>query len=735
MTKSTTRKRTPPRRRNRANSVDAKIQQAISLQKAGELDRAKELYCNVLSTHPEHGDAWHFLGMALYSAAAYPNALECLQNARTLLGDRADLMSNLSLIYRAMGDFDQAKEVLSRVIASDPNNVGARNNLGVLLLEHGRIDKAEKQFKRILQIDERAEQAEMNLANCWLKQNRLRDAEQLYRKLIARDEANLSAYGNLGECLRRQCKWEESLEVLELVAERCPKDLVSQLTLSRTLANLGRYPEAARRLEKLIAEQPDYAKAHHYLGTIALALGDLPKAESEVRQALNIDPNDAHAFCSLGQIYNESEQRDYAIECFTRALELDPTQSESHSCLLYFMCGDPSMSPAALQQEHERWAEKYCSVQSVEYHNNCKDPNRRLRIGYASGDFREHPAAIFFEPLLRLCDGGNFETFCYSESGLRDDVTAKLKSMSDHWRETLGYSDQQVAKQIMDDEIDILVDLAGHTTGNRLTALAYKPAPIQISWLGYPNTTGMKAIDFCLTCEIQNPLDEPSYHSEQLIRIPGGSFSYAPPENAPAISELPAKRNGHITFGSLHRPFKISTSTHDLWAAAMKACPDARLLAFHTRFSDCLKAELTDALVERGIDAERIEVRSDFSGDSFLEVYNEIDIGLDATPWAGGTTTMGALWMGVPVIGFFGNSRPSRGTAGIVHHLGKPEWIARDIDDYASKVGKLAAEIDELERLRQSLRGITSSSVANEQRFVTELEKAYRSVWKNWCDT
>lgn len=715
-------------------AIAAKIEVAIALQKAGELEQAKAIYCDVLASDPHHCDAWHLLGMTLYSAGAYESALECLEKARALLGDHPEVIGNMALVYHAAGDFEQALEMLRFVVQSEPANANARNNLGVFLLENGRFREAETQLAKTLEIQPDFDQAGMNLANCWVRQNRLHDAEQLYDELLRKNPDDLDVLGNLGECYRRQCKWDAALDVLQQVVRLRPDDLVSQITYARTLVNLGRLEDAAERFEALVNEYPHCAKARHYLGTVLLEQDDVTGAVREIKRALEMTPDDAHALCSLGFAYIQSDRRADAAECFQAALKIDPSMSGAHGCLLYLMSGDPAFSPERVFEEHVRWGEIHGNVAQLAAHKNTRDPARRLRIGYASADFCEHAVASFFEPLLRLRNRDHFEIYCYYESGVEDHITAQMKAEADHWRVTFGRSDQQVARQILDDQIDILVDLAGHTVGNRLPALAYKPAPVQISWLGYPNTTGLKAIDYCLTCDVQNPVGEPTLHTEDLIRIPGGSFCFAPPKNAPDVFDLPASHNGFVTFGSLHRPFKISSYTQDLWAAALKACPNARLLAFNTYFNESLKTELRNALVQRGVDAERIEIRNTYRGESYLETYREIDIGLDATPWAGGTTTMEALWMGVPVIGYYGNNRPSRGTAGIVHHLGHPDWIARTKDEYSARLSQLASDLPELVRIRQTLREQTRNTIADEQRFVTELEQAYRKVWKRWCD-
>lgn len=729
-------------------ALNQQLDNAIKLQQAGQLEAAKNIYCEVIAKDPTNANAWHLLGMTLYSGGIYPDAIECLQKAIAFSGESPTLLGHLALIEHASDNSLHAIALLNKAIELDPDNTELVNNLGVLLLELGQLKEAQAKFEIVLKRQPEFTQASMNLANCLVRQNQLYDAEAIYRQLLERieslsetsggsveDENKLDILGNLGECLRRQCRLNESIEVLNQVIKARPNDLVSRLTHARSFVKLGQHQEAKELFTGIIDEFPGCSKAMHYLATTLQDLGDLKGAEEQLYRSLELSPNDAHALCSLGFIHIESERRDEARICFEKAISIDNSMSEVHGCLVYLMTGDPEVSPQQLFEAHKQWGEAYGCKQPFNGHSNDRTETRKLRIGYASADLRQHAVAGFFEPLLRLRDNEQFETFCYYEHTTNDSVTEKLKAMTDHWRVTFGFSDQQVFQQVLDDQIDILVDLSGHTFGNRLTAWSMKPAPIQISWLGYPNTTGLKAIDYTFTCEVQNPPDEPTWHTEQLLRIPGGSFSFLPPEHAPELTPLPADTKGHITFGSLHRPFKISAKTHDFWAAALHANPDAHLLAFNTRFNDRSMAELRAALVERGIEDARIDIQNQFTGKSYLEIYKEIDIGLDVTPWAGGTTTMQALWMGVPMIAIYGNNRPSRGTAGIVHHLGYPQWIAKDESEYGEKLGQLASDLDQLRELRKSLRQQTVQTIADEQRFVTEVEKAYRAIWRHWCQS
>ncbi|WP_158222802.1 tetratricopeptide repeat protein [Rhodopirellula sp. MGV] len=728
----------PKRRRPKSappalDSHSEQLSNAIMLHRAGQLDSAKQIYIQIISESPTHSQAWHLLGMALYSAGAHADALQCLQQSRTFGGDDPEMLGHMALVLHANGNTADAISLLKHLLSITPNNAEFQSNLGVLYLESNQPELAREHLTTALAIQPDFPQASMNLANCLVRQNQVHDAEVIYRDLLKRDPDNLDVLGNLGECLRRQSRFQESIDVLNQVIPARPEDLASRLTHARATLQIGEVEDAAELFKQMTVAFPYSAKAFHFLGTTLQELGDLQAAEKALTHGLQLSPNDADALCSIGYLHLDSERRQEAYDCFKKALHIDPAMSDAHGSLCYLMTGDPSLSPESIFEEHVRWGELHGCKTPICVHTNDRTPNRPLRIGYASGDFRMHAVARFFEPLLRLRDKQQFETFCYYESGVNDQMTQRLKSLADHWRVTYGYSDQQVAQQVLDDRIDILVDLSGHTLGNRLTAWSIKPAPIQISWLGYPNTTGLDAIDYTFTCEVQNPHDEPTYHTEQLIRIPGGSFSFQPPPDAPEISKLPSIERGRITLGSLHRPFKISSKTLDYWTAALRACPDAALLLFNTQFNELSMHEVRSSLIERGVADARIEIRNQITGDSYLEIYREIDIALDATPWAGGTTTMEALWMGIPLVAVYGNSRPSRGTAGIVHHLGYPDWIAADEEDYGVKVASLASDIDRLVSLRQNLRDQVIRTIANEQRFVTEVENAYRTIWGHWC--
>ena len=421
-----------------------------------------------------------------------------------------------------------------------------------------------------------------------------------------------------------------------------------------------------------------------------------------------------------------------AEACFREVIAADPTRSESHSSLLFLMSNNPAIGPQELLDEHKRWGLLHANRPSGMEFANCRRPERRLRIGYVSPDLRQHAVAAYFEPVLEAHHTDQVETFCYADVSVPDATTERLRQHSDHWRFITGHSDGRVAEFIREDQIDILVDLAGHTAGNRLKMFGLKPAPIQATWIGYPNTTGVPAMDYRFSCETQNPSSEPSYHTENLIRMAHGSFCFQRPGNAPDISSLPAEASGYVTLGSLHRPMKITEGVRDLWAGVLASCPNARLLVFNTRFNDESAAELMAGLVRRGVDANRIRIQNKIRGNSYLEVYHQIDIGLDVFPWAGATTTMEAVFMGVPVVALYGDRRSSRSTAAIMNNIGHPELIVRDPDQYRQAVQDLAGDLPRLASLRKTLRPDAERTVMDVERFTCELETIYRQMWQSW---
>jgi predicted O-linked N-acetylglucosamine transferase (SPINDLY family) len=354
-------------------------------------------------------------------------------------------------------------------------------------------------------------------------------------------------------------------------------------------------------------------------------------------------------------------------------------------------------------------------------------------VGYVSPDFINHAVARFIEPVLSDHDRSRFEVFCYSNAQTPDTVTARLRALSEHWRDTALLDDAQTAALIREDRIDLLVDLAGHTAGNQLLVFARKPAPVQITWIGYPNTTGMGAMDYRLTDAIADPpgLSE-AFHREQLVRLPGPFSCYLPSAESPDVNPLPALSAGHVTFGSFNQFAKLTPAVVELWARLLRECPSAHLLLRARSLADNETASrLRETFARLGVDPGRLELDgSQLSVAAHQGCYHRVDLALDPFPYNGTTTTCEALWMGVPVIALAGRTHVARVGASLLTHLGTPEWIAQSPDDYIERCRALASDLPKLAAIRAGLRArFRASPLGDAKGFTRNLETTYATLW------
>ncbi|MEW6330081.1 MAG: hypothetical protein AB1560_01340 [Pseudomonadota bacterium] len=372
----------------------------------------------------------------------------------------------------------------------------------------------------------------------------------------------------------------------------------------------------------------------------------------------------------------------------------------------------------------------------IRAHANDRSPGRRLKIGYVSSDFRRHSVAWFIEPVLAQHDRERFEVHCYANHFQEDEVTRRIMSHADHWCRIFGTPDEGVADQIRADRIDILVDLNGHTAMNRLLVFARKPAPVQVTWLGYPNTTGLSAMDYRLTDGFADPVGQTGHlHSEKLVRLPECFSCYQPPADAPAVSELPARNKGRVSFGSFNKLNKITPGVMKLWAGILRAVPGSRLILKSTGLGEpAMQQTVRDAFMRREVTPDRIELLGhDPSSAGHLGRYADIDIGLDPFPYNGTTTTCEALWMGVPVVTLAGKVHAGRVGVSQMSNLGLTELIARTPEEYIAITTSLARNLEDLARLRSELRDrLLASPLTDAPRFTRNLEQAYHNMWEDW---
>jgi predicted O-linked N-acetylglucosamine transferase (SPINDLY family) len=454
-----------------------------------------------------------------------------------------------------------------------------------------------------------------------------------------------------------------------------------------------------------LRSNPHYAAAHSNLGSALTPLGQAEKAERSILEALRLDPHLAPARSNLAMTVNYIAERDPA-DVFAAQRAVEPS-------LL------PKDSAHAL-------------------HSNVPDPARALRIGYVSADFRSHSVATFFEPVIAHHQASEFEVTCYYNYPRMDVTTRRLRGHAARWRDVFGIPEQALAQLIREDGIDLLVDLGGHTANNRLGTFALKPAPVQVTWLGYPNTTGLGAMDYRITDSVADPPGwTERFHTEQLVRLPGAFLCYAPPAASPDVTAPPVARNGHISFGCFNNLAKMTSVTIAMWGRIMNAVPGARLILKPvSAFADAqTRAEILQRFADHGLDPARIEpLRPESTIAAHLARYGDVDIALDVHPYNGTTTTCEALWMGVPVVTLAGKTHASRVGASLLHALALDELVATSADAYVDIAVRLASDTDRLAQLRAGLRGrMQSSPLMDAERFTRGLEQAYRTMWRTWC--
>lgn len=554
------------------------------------------------------------------------------------------------------------------------------------------------------------------------------------RQAVKLNPGNALAYFNLGTILREQSRLDEAIKAFQEAARLAPQQLEAQAALGSMLLSVGRLEESANAYRNLTRLKPSDAEAFAQLGGVTQVLGNLAEATACYRRVLQLDPGYARVHDNLGCVLCDQGLYGEAIASHRRALQITPNEVAVHSNLLLTMQYLPEPDAGEIYAEHCNWAKIHAAaLDEAQGYANSAEPNRRLRIGYVSSDFRAHSVAFFFEPLLANHDGGSVEIFCYSGVPRPDAVTQRLQGMAHYWRTIAGLPDEQVAQMIRTDGIDILVDLAGHTSGSRLRLFARKPAPVQVTWLGYPDTTGLDVMDYRLTDELADPAGREAWYTEKLLRLPGCFLCYKPLPEAPEVASLPALEKGYVTFGSFNNLPKINEKVIALWAELLRSIPSARLFIKSPPLTDAVTCERYYGLFEaQGISRERIElIGRTASQAEHLDLYKRLDIALDPFPYNGTTTTCEALWMGVPVITLAGERHSGRVGVSLLNAVGRPEWIAQTSEQYLAIARNLAQDVQGLATIRGSLRGqMAASPLCDGASFARKVEAAYREMWR-----
>ncbi len=508
------------------------------------------------------------------------------------------------------------------------------------------------------------------------------------------------------------------------------------LHLSGLIAHQQGHSDAAiAGIQRAIALRPNDAMFHFNLGNLYQDVGWLDDAIAAFRQSLLYQVDSLDTLLGLGTALRAKGLAEEAIACYRQVLRLAPDYAIAHNNLLFVLQSSNACTPEDIFTEHQRFAQRFESPLKPYWplHPNVRNPGKRLKIGYVSGDFRQHAVAYFIEPILVHHDKSRFEIYGYCNNTLCDRYTERIASHTDHWRVCSGMSDTQLAERIQQDGIDILVDLSGHTALNRLLVFARKPAPIQVTWIGYQGSTGLTAMDYRLSDAFMDPpgLTE-RYHSETLVRLPNGGCAYQAELHCPDVNALPALSAGHVVFASLNTLSKIGPAVVRLWARILQAVPQSELMLGNVLDAE-IAQRLKDMFGQAGIAPERLILQPPMSTLDYLAQHHQIDIGLDPFPYNGGTSTMHSLWMGVPVITLAGQHAVSRFGVSLMSRAGLSQCIAQTEDDYLQRAVQMAQDLPALNAVRQCLRLRMTRPDWQPATITQHLEAAYRTMWQTWC--
>jgi len=601
-----------------------------------------------------------------------------------------------------------------------------------------RFTEAEVLLEQIVMKERRDADIWLLLGFIKAKQQHYKPAAECFRKAVAIQPDNPQNHYNLGIALRDSGDVEAALDAFLNVVKLQPDFGDAGACLAHAYLALGRLDEAEAAFRSAIRYQAGNAELHSSLGVVLQTKGFVDQAAACHEEAVRLNP-DLPVYDNLGSAMTAQGRFDEAIAVYREGLRRQPANARVYSNLLQTLNYLPDSDRDEVFREHRRWGELHGHpVDQIRKHANSSDSERCLRIGYVSPDYRAHSVAYFLEPLLAAHRREVVEVYCYSGVPKPDATTERLRAHADHWRKIHGVPDKGIVEQVLQDRIDILVDLAGHTAQNKLTMFAHKPAPVQVTYLGYPNTTGLPAIDYRLTDVVADPEEEDQYYTEQLVRLPGCFLCYQPLREAPVVEMLPAADKGYITFGSFNNLAKINPEVVALWSDVVKAVPDSRLLVKNSSLTDLSRREWYYQLFHsHGIGADRVELLGHTpTQEEHLALYGKVDIGLDTFPYNGTTTTCEALWMGVPVLTLEHDCHAGRVGKSLLTCTGLDDWMADSPEQFIARGAALTADLAGLADMRQGLRDrLTASSLCDSDAFAYKVEAAYRSMWNRWCDS
>jgi protein O-GlcNAc transferase len=761
-------------------STKAALDAAIRAFQSGQLPQAKLAFEQVLRLDPKEPDALHSLGLILFQLGEQEKGLQLVTQSTKVRPKHPETHYNLGVMHQRLGQFDLAESSFRQVLAQKRDHAQAHFALGNALRELGKGGEAAKSFEQAVKLVPSWPEGHFNLGNALRDIGEFERGVACFQKAIALKPDWADAHTNLGQVLRATGEYEAAIASCRKALALNAQLPEGHFNLAAALWSLGKRTEALISYRMAAILKPDWPEAHYDLGYCLFQLGRTEEAIATYRRTIALKSTWAEAHAALGAVLirqgfalKHSELMREADACHRQALALNPDWSDAyvnlagsplrtgldqeetfalleraialqsdgliaHESLLFSRQYSAALTPVQWRAALRAFADAYFAPLNIPDLLNLKDPQKRLRIGYVSPDFRNHSCSWFIEPVLANHDQSNVEVYIYANVPQADEVTARLKSLSHHWCDVQEMSSEAVANLIRGHNIDILVDLAGHTFGNILPVFCYKPAPIQITWLGSPTSTGLETMDYRLSDPWLTPGNTEEYFTERLWNLACPAHCYRPSAQAPDVGSLPAEKNGYLTFGSFNNLAKLNPETVALWAKALHAVDQSQLILKSWQLGDAeVRRQIRKSFTQQGIDESRLHLLDAISGlSAHLNLYNQIDIALDTFPYNGATTTLEALWMGVPVLTLAGWRTASRYSFSFLSALDLREFAADNQKQFVEIAQNLSGKLLYLSELRRGLRSkMRNSPLCDEVGFTGHLEAAYRQMWQRYCES
>lgn len=711
--------------------------QLIALFSAGRHAELESRAREFTRLHPEVGFIWKVLGVALL--AQNKDGVAALSKAAELMPQDAETWSNLGNAQRAQGLLSQAEASHRHAIALAPTQASHPYNLAIALTDQHKLPEAAQAYQQAIAANPAFADAHFNLGIVQQKLQELDAAEASFKAAVKAQPAHAQAWCNLGALHARRGKLDEAHAALKQAIRLAPDMADAHHNLGNVHKDALRMPQALQAFGEAIRLQPGHVDAQQGMGQVLGKLRQYQAAIAALKRAIEIDPEHVDAWIDLGNVHKEVGDLDEALACFEHADQFAPQRLDVLSNWLMLSNYASSVPRARRIERARQYGERVrAQVTDAPVRSHVWDPEKPLKVGLVSGDLRRHPVGYFLDTVLqaiRAQAGDRLELIGYPTQALSDALTHRLKACCAAWHPLVGLDDATAARRIADDDIDILIDLSGHTAHTRLSVFAWRPAPVQVSWLGYFATTGLQEMDHFLSDPWSTPAELQQDFTERLWLLPETRLCFSPPESAPPVSELPALQQGHVTFGCFNNLTKLNDEVLQGWAAIVQGVPGSHLFLKAPQLDDAQVNDLTlQRLQSLGIDRNRLILEGNSARDEYLRAYHRVDIGLDPFPFTGGTTTAESLWMGVPVLTLQGDCLVARQGVSMLMNVGLGDWIADDAQAYRDKAIAFASNLPALARLRGALREQARvSPLFDAPRFAQHFQEALRGMWRQRC--